>query len=198
MLAEVEGTPEDVARRLFDVNFWGATNVSRAAVKFFREVNKPGAGGRLINISSVASLRPFSPAAFYSASKSALEAFTQVLAQEVDPEWNIKVSLIEPGGFNTDAFKNSAKVPMHPAYNKPGLPSVEVRKMFSPDIDYGDPKKAVEKWYELAELADPPMRLLLGRDVASLARAQIDELLQDVNAREDWSDNLAYSRPARI
>ncbi len=41
LIAEVKGTTEDRARIMFDVNFWGATNVSREAVRFFREVNKP-------------------------------------------------------------------------------------------------------------------------------------------------------------
>ena len=35
VMGETEGTPEDVARKLFDTNFWGAANVSREAVKFF-------------------------------------------------------------------------------------------------------------------------------------------------------------------
>ena len=38
VLAEVEGTPDDAARAVFDVDFWGAANVSREAVRFFREV----------------------------------------------------------------------------------------------------------------------------------------------------------------
>jgi hypothetical protein len=37
---------------LLQTNFWGATNISLAAIKFFREVNKP-AGGRLIQASSI-------------------------------------------------------------------------------------------------------------------------------------------------
>ena len=47
VLSEVEGTPDRAARDLFEVNFWGAANVSREAIKFFREVNQP-AGGHLL------------------------------------------------------------------------------------------------------------------------------------------------------
>lgn len=69
ILGEVEGTPEDVARAMFDVNFWGLANVSREAVTFFREVNPPGVGGRLLNVSSIAGVKTSPVVAYYSASK---------------------------------------------------------------------------------------------------------------------------------
>lgn len=68
VVAEIEGTPEDVARKVFDVNFWGAMNVSREAIRFFREVNRPQ-GGRLWNVSSIAGILPFASLGYYSASK---------------------------------------------------------------------------------------------------------------------------------
>lgn len=68
MVGEVEGTPIDEARALFDLNFWGATNVAREAVRFFREENKPS-GGFLINVSSIASLTIVGGVGFYGATK---------------------------------------------------------------------------------------------------------------------------------
>lgn len=68
VIAEIEGTPDDVARRVFDVNFWGAMNVSREAIRFFREVNNPQEG-RLWNVSSIAGIFPFASLGYYSASK---------------------------------------------------------------------------------------------------------------------------------
>ena len=68
MLGEIEGTPDDMAKKMFDVNFWGAMNISREAVRFFREVNNPP-GGRLWNISSMAGMYPFASLGYYSASK---------------------------------------------------------------------------------------------------------------------------------
>ena len=50
-LGEIEGTTDDVARAMFEVNFWGSTNVAREAVRIFRDVNTPQ-GGRLIQASS--------------------------------------------------------------------------------------------------------------------------------------------------
>jgi NAD(P)-dependent dehydrogenase (short-subunit alcohol dehydrogenase family) len=68
MTAEVEGTPDDVARKMFDVNFWGAMNVSKETVRFFREVNQPR-GGRLWTVSSTAGISPIPSMGYYSASK---------------------------------------------------------------------------------------------------------------------------------
>lgn len=69
LLAEVEGTPDDVARQVFETNFWGAANVNREAVRFFREANAAGAGGRLIVMSSFVGLRPLPCSGYYTASK---------------------------------------------------------------------------------------------------------------------------------
>ena len=65
---EIEATPEDVARALFDTNFWGAVNVGREAVRVFREENKPN-GGLLLNVSSMLGIFTAPGAGFYAASK---------------------------------------------------------------------------------------------------------------------------------
>ncbi|KAF8996897.1 hypothetical protein BDQ17DRAFT_1512949 [Cyathus striatus] len=99
-LAEIEGTPIDIARNIFEVNFWGATNVSREAVRFFRDVNIP-AGGRLLQAPSQAGLCAAPGVGYYSASKHALEGFSESLSQELLPSWNIKALSI---------------LPLHPSY----------------------------------------------------------------------------------
>ena len=67
-VAETEAHPEEEARKIFDTNFWGSTNVSREAVRFFREENRP-AGGRLLVNSSISGIRSVPGLAYYSASK---------------------------------------------------------------------------------------------------------------------------------
>lgn len=68
LLSEAESAPEDLAREMFDVNFWGAVNVSKEAVRFFREVNKPQ-GGRLLQTSSSGGVQGLSALSYYCASK---------------------------------------------------------------------------------------------------------------------------------
>jgi hypothetical protein len=52
---------------LFDTNFFGATWVSIEAIKFFRDVNKPGVGGTLLNVSSMVGFHASAGVGFYSA-----------------------------------------------------------------------------------------------------------------------------------
>ena len=68
VVSETEAHPEGEARKIFDTNFWGSTNVSREAVRVFREENKP-AGGMLIVNSSMSGIRSVPGLAYYSASK---------------------------------------------------------------------------------------------------------------------------------
>ena len=65
-VGEIEGTPDDVARGVFEVNFWGSTNVAREAIRVFRDVNKP-AGGRLLQASSMAGASGMPGIGYYSA-----------------------------------------------------------------------------------------------------------------------------------
>ena len=67
-VGETEAHPEEDARKLFDTNFWGCANVSREAVRFFRDENKPSGGVLLVN-SSMSGLRSVPVMAYYSASK---------------------------------------------------------------------------------------------------------------------------------
>ena len=68
VVGEIEGVKEVDARAMFEVNFWGAMNVAKEALEFFREVNKPQ-GGYLLNISSTAGLAAKPPTGWYAASK---------------------------------------------------------------------------------------------------------------------------------
>ncbi|KAG0695539.1 hypothetical protein DFH29DRAFT_1030123 [Suillus ampliporus] len=83
LFTEVEDTPVDKAHEMFETNFRGSTNVSRAAVKFFREVNEPS---------------------------STLEDFSDGLAKELLPSWNIKALTLTTNTFvlTTRTFTRSA------------------------------------------------------------------------------------------
>ena len=67
--AEIESVREEDARAMFETNFWGAYHVTREAVRFLREVNPPGVGGRLLQVSSVSGMSGIPGLGFYSASK---------------------------------------------------------------------------------------------------------------------------------
>ncbi len=87
-------------RRIMETNFFGPLRCIQAVVPGMRERQ----AGCIVNISSIAGRIAAAPQAPYAASKWALEALGEVLAQEVKP-FNIRVALIEPGIIATPIFK---------------------------------------------------------------------------------------------
>ena len=78
-------------------NFRGCVNVCQAVLPAMR---KQG-GGQIINLSSIGGIMGLPYQGFYSASKFAIEGFTEALAAEVKG-FGIKVSMVEPGDFATN------------------------------------------------------------------------------------------------
>ena len=86
----------DEWHRVIDTNLTGVFYCCHAALPQLRARG----GGWIINISSLASKNPFVNAAAYCASKSALNAFSEALMQEVRYE-GIRVAYVLPGSVNT-------------------------------------------------------------------------------------------------
>src|SRR5262249_49173324 len=91
-----EVTPEHF-HKLFNVNVLGLILASQEAVKHL------GAGGSVINISSVAATLTPPTASVYSATKAAVDAVTRSLAKELGPK-RIRVNAINPGMIETEGF----------------------------------------------------------------------------------------------
>jgi len=99
----IERMPEDEVRRLVDTNFLSAVFACQLAIPRLRQAG----GGRIVNISS-ASVRhdnEFAHLAMYSASKAALDKFTEELRGEVKKD-GILVTLFSPGAVATGSIAN--------------------------------------------------------------------------------------------
>lgn len=92
-----EFTALQSAKKQFDVNFFGTVNVSKAVIPFMREAGR----GRIVNISSVAAVAHIPFQTYYSASKAAIDSFTQCLGNEVRP-FGISVCAVQPGDIRTE------------------------------------------------------------------------------------------------
>ncbi|KAJ7765477.1 hypothetical protein DFH07DRAFT_810700 [Mycena maculata] len=198
IIGEVEGTSDQKARDQFEVNFWGATNVTKEAIHYFRDVNKPS-GGLLMNMSSMFGIDAPPGAGFYSATKFALDALTDSLVKELDPAWNIKVMVLCPGWFKTNmTVVNAIIEDVHPAYaGNENLGSIQVRKMAvglvkgdSPLLQ--DPGKLINKFWELSLLEKPPYRIAFGEDAKACFTAKWTALKSDVECSQEWSKDLTY------
>jgi NAD(P)-dependent dehydrogenase (short-subunit alcohol dehydrogenase family) len=92
----VEELPLNTFRAIMETNYFGALRCIKAVLPEMRERR----GGCIINVSSVAGQVSNSPLSAYAASKWALEALSEALAQEAKP-FNIRVAIVEPGIIDT-------------------------------------------------------------------------------------------------
>ncbi|KAJ6590673.1 hypothetical protein DFH09DRAFT_1139999 [Mycena vulgaris] len=192
IVGEVEATPEDAARALFDVNFWGAVAVSKEAIRVFRDVNPGNSGGRLLNISSGMGFGGGPILGIYAASKHALEGFTDSLRLEINPAWNIKISIIAPGAFKTRAHTTGmVTFPAPEAYNGEELPSQVIRRWLEDGSGIrGDPLLAANAIFRFSMLNTPPERWAMGKDSVGGVRARIKRVAEETDEFESWSENL--------
>ena len=93
----IEEMPMEDFQAVMNTNYFGALRCTKALLPHMRENKK----GCVVNVTSIAGLISNSPIGAYAASKYALEATSEALAQEVKP-FNIKVAIVEPGIINTD------------------------------------------------------------------------------------------------
>jgi short-subunit dehydrogenase len=95
---ELEKTPIEDQRRVFETNYWGVVHGSLIAAKALRE----SGGGAIINIGSVLSDRAMMLQGTYSASKHAVKGFTDALRMELERAGApISVTLIKPASIET-------------------------------------------------------------------------------------------------
>lgn len=97
----IEEMGMDDFKGVMETNYFGVIRCIKAVLPGMRESKK----GCIINVASVAGRISNSPLASYSASKFALEALSEALAQEVKP-FNIRVGIVEPGIINTDMARD--------------------------------------------------------------------------------------------
>jgi len=98
-------------REVMETNFFGALRCIKAVVPGMRERRH----GCIVNVTSVSGRLAMAPAAAYCASKFALEALSECLAQEMKA-FNVRVAIIEPGVIATPIFSKAKPIPDNTPY----------------------------------------------------------------------------------
>jgi ketoreductase RED2 len=91
---DLQAATIDVWRNIFEVNVFGTWTMSLAAMPALKE-----AKGSIVNVASVAGVRPTGSSIPYAASKAALNHMTVLLAKAVGPE--VRVNAVAPGLIDT-------------------------------------------------------------------------------------------------
>lgn len=93
--SDLDAASDEIWRRIFEVNVLGTWHMTRAAVPALRE----SGNGSVVNITSVAGLRPTGSSIPYAVSKAGLNHLTLLLANVLGPE--IRVNAVAPGLVDT-------------------------------------------------------------------------------------------------
>lgn len=152
----IEETSLKDAHEIMNVNFMGIFHSTKAALPLLRS----SGGGKIINMSSVASRLAIPFQAFYSSSKAAINAFSEALHNEVSP-MNIQVCNVMPGDIKTGFTKNRRKNSSESSiYEKRVEKSVGV--MEDDERNGMDPEVAAKVIYRLIERKHMPLYQTIG------------------------------------
>ncbi len=177
----IEESEEDEVRRMFEINFFGLANVTKAVLPILRKQRS----GHILNVASIGGLVGFPAVGFYNATKFAVDGFSESLAKEVTP-LGIKVTVIAPSGFRTDwagRSANNSKVVIDDYKETAGANKDNIRGYSGNQP--GDPVRAAKAMIKAVESENPPLRLLLGEAALKGARNKLDVLKKDFDAWEE-------------
>ncbi|HTS05758.1 MAG TPA: SDR family oxidoreductase [Candidatus Eisenbacteria bacterium] len=160
----VGGFAEDIQlkelRLQFETNFFGAVAMTKAALPVMREQRL----GHIIQISSIGGLLGSFSVSSYSASKHALEGWSESLRLEVN-SLGIKVVLVEPGAFDTGIWTRGARMGANavkdssPNYQRSLRMRTAIQK-----LPKADPTAVARKVVRIAQDPNPKLRYLVGGD----------------------------------
>ena len=184
LIGAAEETSDAEARKLFETNFFGLLNVTKAVLPYMRAAKC----GHVLNFSSLAGIMGIPGVSLYCATKFAVEGLTESLAGEL-AAFGIKVMIVEPGGFRTDFSGRSINMPAKVLPEYAGTPAAKARVLSSQYHGHepGDPAKAAQAILEAVDSDAPPLRLVLGADALGAGRAKLASLAQNYDAWEKVS-----------
>jgi len=160
----VAGFGEDIKleelRLQFETNFFGAVEMSKAILPIMRKQRS----GHIIQISSIGGLQGSMTVSSYSASKHALEGWSESLRLEVS-SLGIRVVLVEPGAFDTGIWTRGARMgeeavkDTSPNYQR----SLRMRSAIQ-KLPKANPIEVAQKIVRIAQDPNPKLRYLVGSD----------------------------------
>lgn len=176
LVGGLEGMTMDQIRHQFEVNFFGAVEVTKLFLPHFRAHG----GGRFLHVSSVAGINASAGGSVYSASKFALEGLSEGLARE-GAALNIYSTLIEPGPFRTDwAGRSLIYAAPTPEYGE----ALDAFKRYLEGANgnqKGSPLKAAQAMQTVSESEVPPLRLLLGAAAYRVAARKLEAWQSEIS-----------------
>ncbi|MDC7747155.1 SDR family NAD(P)-dependent oxidoreductase [Rhizobium binxianense] len=174
-------------------NLIGPMNVTRAVLPVMR---KQGSG-KIISISSTASLLGFEFCSAYSASKFALDGWMESLQPEVAP-FGIETMIVNPGFFRTELLTDEST-----QYAPLSVSGYDERRAqhrafwkSANGQQSGDPAKLAQALITLVNEPELPRRFIAGADAIDMVEQKIALLQQQIDAYRDLSSSLDFDEKA--
>lgn len=169
-LNALEGTSGETMREIFEVNTFGTMAMIQAVLPQFRARRT----GVIVNVSSSVTLKPLPLLSIYTASKAAVNAFTESVALELEP-FGIRVRIVLPGRAPETRFGDNARARMQG--QGAGFPepySDVVQKVFAgweaqSTTDVTRSSDVTDAIWQAVTNPASPMRIAAGADAVALA-----------------------------
>ncbi|QGQ98373.1 SDR family NAD(P)-dependent oxidoreductase [Paenibacillus psychroresistens] len=175
----IEEYTDEQIRKQFDVNVFGMLDVIRATLPVFK---KQGSG-HYVNISSFFGTWSMPPYSLYSASKFAVEGFSESMATEL-AGFGIKTTIVEPSVFETEFLGHS----LQQAEKKPEYaPVYEAYYNGITSLKLGDPAKGVKTIIAMINSENPPLHFPVGSFASNSIRNAFAKRIEEVTAWEKLS-----------
>ncbi|MBX4908990.1 MULTISPECIES: SDR family oxidoreductase [Rhizobium] len=168
-LNALEGTQIEIAREIFETNTLGTIAMTQAVLPQMRERQE----GVIINVTSSVTLKPLPLLSVYTASKAAVNAFTESVALELEP-FNVRVRIVLPGRAPETQFGDTARARIQQQGGFPHAYSSVVAKVFASWEQQSvtaltQPVDVVEAVWRAATDPSSPLRIPAGADAEALA-----------------------------
>ena len=186
----IEESEEPEVRRMFEINFFGLADVTKAVLPIMRRQRS----GHIVNVSSVGGFVAFPAIGFYNATKFAVMGYSESLAKET-AHLGIKVTVVAPSGFRTNwagKSANDTKIKIDDYANSAHANQSNIRGYSGNQP--GDPVRAAKAIVKAVESENPPVRLLLGAAALKNARLKLAELQNDFDTWAETTEGADFPK----
>lgn len=158
LVGTIEEGSTDEVKAMYETNIIGPIHVIQAALPILRAQGH----GHILGTSSAVGIYSNPLIGYYCSSKFAFEAIYDSLSKEV-AEFGIKVTLIEPGAYNTEfGSAESLKIAGKKLGDYDNLKSSLMKNLQK--LERGNPMATPDAIFAVVDAENPPLRLLLGKN----------------------------------
>jgi len=188
---DTEAATEEDTHEEMETLFFGTARITMHSVKIMRENHR---GGLIFNVSSLGGVCAFPGHAYYHAGKFAVTGWTESVAREMHPDWNIHFCILEPGGIKTN-FETSSKkhIKPHEAYAAGDMPARQLESYVEQALKSNpgfalEPSALAKVVFEVASRKQKvPLFLPFGAAAVHMMKSKLEERLQGLEDVKELS-----------